>query len=468
MPRGSYVNRAMGPRSSNRQFRNRALILAALVGLGLLLVILFWPRPSGYKIYADFDDAGQVVSGGLVQVGGRKVGTISEVKLSPSGLARLELSINDKKYRPLKGGTRAIIRAVGQAGVASRFVELSPGESTNKLADGSVLDRTQTAGVVDIDAVLSSIDADARRDIRGLISGADQIFAGSGAPAAQRLAKEIAPAAVQIEQLANELGSSSKTIGQMVVSASTVSRSLAKQSQQLNSVLVNGSRTFSALAASSQELRQGLRQAPEFLAQANKTLATTQKVVDAARPTLRMIPDASQQLAPLLRQTNTTLANAKAPIQMLRGDLPTLKTSLQATGGLASNGISALRPTTQALKSLQPILEGTRYYAPDLILGIFNGLLGNASANYDRTGHYSRMEFQIAPQSFLAGTFSNWLIDKPLYNGLFNLQHGRTAICPGGSEPPAPDGSNPWVIPGLCNPDHNFKSDINKPFGGAQ
>jgi len=89
------------------------------------------------------------------------------------------LSIDDDSAIPLHEGTRAAIRVVGQAGIANRFVSLTPGLSTApSLPNGGALPTSQTSGIVDVDALLdrsasragelAPADHEQRADIRRL------------------------------------------------------------------------------------------------------------------------------------------------------------------------------------------------------------------------------------------------------------------------------------------------------------
>ena len=87
-------------------------------------------RRHALPVNARFVDAGQLVKGGTVQVGGRVVGKIEASSSPTTALADVALDIKDDELTPLRRGTIARIRTVGLTGVANRFVELTPGPST--------------------------------------------------------------------------------------------------------------------------------------------------------------------------------------------------------------------------------------------------------------------------------------------------------------------------------------------------
>ena len=89
--------------------RSRLVSFAALA-IAAVAVFLLLSGGEPYRIKAQFVDAGQLVKGGSVQIGGRVVGTIDAIKISDDGLADLELSIDDTDVTPLRRGTIARLR----------------------------------------------------------------------------------------------------------------------------------------------------------------------------------------------------------------------------------------------------------------------------------------------------------------------------------------------------------------------
>ena len=80
--------------------------MAVLVGL------MMFGGDGGYKVTAQFENGGQLVKGNLVTVGGRTVGTVSEIALNDKGQAEVEMNVEDEDITPLHQGTKATIRAI--------------------------------------------------------------------------------------------------------------------------------------------------------------------------------------------------------------------------------------------------------------------------------------------------------------------------------------------------------------------
>ena len=106
---------------------------------------------GGYRVKARFLNAGQLVKGNPVQVGGVPIGSVKGIKITDNGQAEVELSI-DGDHAPLRRGTRAEIRQFSQSGLANRYVDLKlPPNSDDTIPDGGIIDTDKTVTQVDLD-----------------------------------------------------------------------------------------------------------------------------------------------------------------------------------------------------------------------------------------------------------------------------------------------------------------------------
>src|SRR5215210_6689556 len=109
-------------------------VIAAIVLVGLIL--FGGTGAGGYKVKARFLNAGQLVKGNPVQVGGVPVGSVKGIKITDDGHAEIEMSI-DGDHSPLRRGTRAEIRQFSQSGLANRYIDLKlPPDTDEEIPDG--------------------------------------------------------------------------------------------------------------------------------------------------------------------------------------------------------------------------------------------------------------------------------------------------------------------------------------------
>lgn len=448
------------------ELRSRRLALAGLGAavIACLLVIVL-SDGSSYTLHARFADAGQLVSGGEVELAGRSVGTIAGISVTPDGLADVRLSVDDGAITPLHAGTRAIIRASGQASSASRFVQLIAGsEGAPALADGATLGLTQTTSIVDLDAVLDTFDPSTRRALSQLFAHSAQAFAGSGAAYFNQTLARLDPALGALDGLSGQLAGDRAALASLIRTGATATTALASRSTALRGAIVHTAAALGEVAQARGQLADALGRAPEVITQATGTLRGVATAVTALRPTLRELVPVAGPLRALLEQLPPALTTARPVLQGLAGLLPSLHATFNALPPLAPRAVRALGSTDTALQAAMPILTGVRIYGSDLVLGIFNGLGGLVSGPYNAVGHYAKINFVQSPQTLFAGSLSQFLSSFPLLPGVLGVRTHLLARCPGGDSAPAADGSSPWIPdPSLCHPADDVPASVNQP-----
>src|SRR3954463_10179640 len=163
----------------------RSAVLVGVMLVAALAVYLFALRGGGTEYTLIFHNAGQLVKGDNVQIGGRPVGSVRSIELTDDNQAAIGITVSGP-YAPLREGTKAGIRLTSLSGIAHRYVALSPGPGTNRaLAAHTTLGTAATTTAVDLDELLNTFDPEARRDLQGLIAGARTQLDGKGAQAAR-------------------------------------------------------------------------------------------------------------------------------------------------------------------------------------------------------------------------------------------------------------------------------------------
>jgi phospholipid/cholesterol/gamma-HCH transport system substrate-binding protein len=149
------------------------VVVAAVVIVALLL----FGGGSDYTVKVQFENAGQLVKGNQVQVGGRPIGTISDIRLTDDGMAEVELTIDELK--PLHEGTTAVIRSTSLSGIANRFVSLDLGpQSSAEIESGGLIRPDKTTSPVDLDQLFNTLDAPTRKGLQDIIQGSAAQYDG--------------------------------------------------------------------------------------------------------------------------------------------------------------------------------------------------------------------------------------------------------------------------------------------------
>lgn len=439
------------PTQAPRVSPARTLSLAALIVAGIVVVILLLGGGSkgSYTLHARFIDAGQLVSGDLVEVGGLKVGIIDDIRLSDDNQADVVMKIDDKKWRPLHVGTTAGIGTVGLVGIANRFVELTPGPSTMPaIPDGGTLSIQKTKPIVDLDAVLNAFDPKTRRALQGLIRNSAKTLEGESRNANAALLY-LNPALTQTSELTSELVRDQAALERLIRTGAVVSSALASRQTDLEGSVVNTATTLRAVAGARAQLGDLVARTPGVLRHATRTLKRGRQTLVSIRPLLRELRPSAAPLARVLRGLPPFTRLALPLVAQLRGLISPLKAALDTLPGLEKVATPAVTQTTLTLRDGLPVFAALRPYAPDLVTGISNGFGGSQANTYDANGHYARIAL-LEGANTAGGILS--LLPFPPLPGLDGATSKNVRRCPGGATGPANDGSNPFVQSDTCDP----------------
>ncbi len=187
--------------------------IAALLAVIAVVAILLLSGGGGEQYTLIFQNAGQLVKGDDVQVGGQRVGSVDEILLTNDNQAEIKISV-DEAFAPLHEGTSATIRLTSLSGVANRYIALTPGpNNAPALASGAQLGVEHTTSVVDLDQIFNTLDPKTRRGLQNVIQGSATQYAGKG-PQVNESAKYFSPAISTTDQLVKELNRDQQTLTQ--------------------------------------------------------------------------------------------------------------------------------------------------------------------------------------------------------------------------------------------------------------
>ncbi len=434
--------------------RSRILAIAGLLVAVTVVAVILLGGGSSYTVTARFPEAGQMVKGGLVEVGGRPVGNIKDIKLSDDGVADVVMSLTKDEVKPITDCTRAEIRAVGLVSVTNRFVELTPCAGGKKIPDGGTLDMAHTKGIVDLDQLLDTFTTKTRTRLQDIIA---EFAKGLQKPTTTQLNRSLKyfdPALAQTAALGQELTLDQHALEQLVTSAGVAARAVAAQPDALRGAIANTSRTLAQVSARRAALGDVLDRAPAVFGQTRTTLRNLQRSLTDVNPVLRGLRPAAPELSGLLRDLPPVVHDALPTFAAVQKLLPKARAALQPIPGLAVEAVPAFGEVRDLLRQALPIATNLRPYVPDLVAGFFQGFTGTTGAYYDANGHISRISFNFGSAG-LPG-----LIPAPPGGASLNggVEYGLTNRCPGAATEAAADGSNPWTDSGVsCDPKESPK-----------
>jgi phospholipid/cholesterol/gamma-HCH transport system substrate-binding protein len=428
----------------------RGLAIGALA-VAVVVAILVLTSSSKHEYTLVFQSAGQLVKDNDVQVGGRRIGRVADIKLSNKNLAEVRVQV-DEPYAPLHVGTTATIRSGSLSGVANRYISLSPGpNSAPKLDDGATLGLDRTTTSVDLDQLFDTLDPAARKSLQQVIKGSSQQYDGKGAEANEAL-KYFNPTLSTTSRLVNELDRDQQSLQDFIIYTARTTTALASRRDDLSNLVGNADTASGAIASESASLNQALTALPRTLRQANTTFVNLRAtlddldpLVDASKPVAPRLAPFFKQLRPLLRDARPTIKDLSALISSpgAGNDLTDL---LRQQPQLTKVATPTFQHTVKGLQQSTPVLQFIRPYAPDLI-GWFRDF-GQSTANYDANGHFARISPIVNAFQFTDNPAGGTLTALAPADRQVGLQSGKVRRCPGAATQAAADGSNPYAPEG--------------------
>jgi phospholipid/cholesterol/gamma-HCH transport system substrate-binding protein len=445
-------------RSGTARPRLRMLALAALaLAVAALLLVVTGGSTRQYRVV--MENAGLLVPGDLVRIGGVQAGSVKALDLTPNGQAVVTVAIGNSWGR-LHAGTTVTVRASGIATVTGRYVDISPGPSFRPpLPDGAAIGVDHTRSIVDIDQVLNAFDPSTRQSVQKVIHGFATWYDGRGAQA--NASAHYFPAALQsATRLFNQLNRDSGTLAQFITQTGTALHALSKNRAQLTELVSNTRATARALGSDNQSLSAALQNLPPALRQGSDAFAAVRPALTDLRALISASDPVSRELTPFLRELRPVVSRAVPAFSDFRqafdqpGAANDLLDALQTLPSLGRVTGKAFPQAERTLTQSSPVFSFIRPYTPDLV-GFIRSF-GSAAATYDANGHYARTMpifdgFSFADDA-AGGTLT--LKDQSQRGKSPYLSSGNVRRCPGASLPRLSDASAPFVDSGpLANPD---------------
>ena len=438
----------------------RLLLLGALAVIVVLAIVVVTGGSSGATYKLTFETAGQLVNDNSVTVGGRRVGKITDIRLTNNNQAVVTVEI-EEPYAPLHEGSSATIRATSLSGVANRYIALNPGpKGAPEIPIGSTLPVENTTTIVDLDQLFNTLDPKTTEGLTKLIRGFGAWYAGRGKDA-NRAAPYLAPALRATTGLVEDLNADQPALRAMVRNTSSVIGTLASKGPVLTDLVSNANTTLGAIAAENQSLAEALDYLPQTLRRANTTFVNLRYALDdvdqlvaATAPVTDDLDTLLTDLEPVLKEGTPVFANLSKTVSQ-KGANNDFTDTMKTAPKLQKAASTSFPASIEAINVSLSNQTYFRTYGPELV-----GLLrdfGQSASNYDGNGHYLR-----ATSTFNAFQYNGSSLDYLGDNRNAGVSNGpgNTVRCPGSPTQAPPDGSAPWqpnpVFSGLgaldCNP----------------
>jgi phospholipid/cholesterol/gamma-HCH transport system substrate-binding protein len=439
----------MTPESDpTRRMLAQAVAAGAVIAAAVFVAVVMFGGSSGYRVTAYFENAGQLLKGNEVQVGGHVAGRVEDVQLTDSSQVKVTLSVDDD-IAPLHEGTRATIRAPSLSGIANRYLSLQPGPDFRaEIPDGGLIGPNSTSGAVDLDQVFDMLNPRARSALQQVIQGSATASAGRADEISESI-KYLSPALSATSRVTRELVLDEGVFVRFLVDAASVSHAIAERRSDLTSLVGNANATARAVGDENVALDQALALLPGTLRKANTTFVNLRATLDDLDPLVAEAKPATKDLAPFLRDLRPLVDDALPTVSRLEtlirapgpdNDLIDLTAQQPRLESLTSE---VFPRAIRTLDASQPVVDFGVAYTPELV-GWFTKFAESA-ATYDANGHYARIQPVVS--TFALDGVPQLVPRAPGTNRLTGFALHQVKRCPGGGVQPSPDGSTPFVVP---------------------
>ena len=294
--------------------------IAALVALIVAIVAVVITLSGGeeYEVTAEFENAGQLVKGNEVVVGGAAAGTVSSIELGPEGQALVTFTV-DEEYAPLQRGTVATIRSPSLSQIAGRQVQLTlpvDAQAGEEIESGGDLSQAETVSAVDLDQLFNTLDPETIKDFKHVIQGFEESYDGVG-PQANRGLKYLNPFLSTSRRVFAELNSDQRALENLIVDSSQLSGALAARAPDISALVGNLNRMMNAIGDRRERLAQAISLLPDFMRNANTTFVNLRAALDDVDPLVAASRPAARELRPFLAELRAAAADAVPTIRDL-------------------------------------------------------------------------------------------------------------------------------------------------------
>lgn len=292
-------------------------------------------KPMRINVELDTAQAVTPGQGQTVQVAGVQIGDIGEVSLK-DGRAVVGLDIKQEFEDLIHPDATALLRP--RTGLKDMYVQVFPGKEGEPVQQGFTIPISASLTDVDLDEILSELDARTRDYLTLLANGAGEGLRGKGEALAEVL-ERYGPTVRDLGRVNREVAKERVALRRLVTSLSQVNGELARRPQDLTRLVNGANGTLRAFAREDDDLRDAVGELAPTLQTATATLnAVTpfaQELGPATRallPAVRELENVNEQVSPFAREATPIVRRRIRPF--VRAAVPLVKDLAPAARGL--------------------------------------------------------------------------------------------------------------------------------------
>ncbi len=465
-------------------------LVAAIIAAGVYLAFakqLPWSSP-GYTLSATFENAATLRETAPVRIAGVNVGKVTDVEAAGDA-AKVTFTVEDQG-RPIHSDAEIEIRPrLFLEG--NFFLDLRPGSpSAPELEDGGAIPITQTATAVQLDEVLTALQAPQRRGLQRLLEGfgtaltyeptpaddATQDVIVQGETAAESLNDAFqygGPAGRNTAIVADALrGEEPRDLARMIRATGVVFQKLASREADLQDLVTNLNVTAGAFASESENLSRSVELLAPTLSEGEDSLEALKDALDPvrrlafySRPGIQELPATIAAFEPWLTQTRLLLRSAElgGTARLLKSAAPGLaQTAAGSKHLLPQMRLAALCTSNNLVPAADTVITtdaaGFNTGEPNFQELFYGAVqLAGGGSPLDGNGPYLRIQPGGGPQLVQGNNPGGSVQDT--------LNFSYASEVPDGIQPVLPDAVPPFRMDVACH--QNDVPNLNGPAAAA-
>jgi phospholipid/cholesterol/gamma-HCH transport system substrate-binding protein len=449
-------------------FAAGAIVIAIVVVVTFLVFGNDIPFTRPYQVKVVLANAQSIKTRSPVRIAGVTVGEVQKVQsVGDDTTTVLTVNMSDRGlplYKDAQVKVRPRIFLEGNF-----FLDVQPGTpGAGKIPDGGTIPVSQTTSPVQLDQVLTALQADTRADLQKLVRGygdaldkepnaaedktQDRDVHGKTAAEALNQSLHYSPKALRGLALVNEAaqGTDLHDLSKLIAGTQKVSAALSHNDQNLKDLVTNFNTTMGSFASRSAELKSTVAQLPGVLNLANSTFANLNRAFPPTRAFAREILPGVRETAPTITASFPWVRQVRKLVSKpeLQGLVNDLRPAVADLSSVTDESLKLLPQVDLVDRCMIDIILPTGDKPVDdgfLSTGIPNykefwqtlTSLSGESQNFDGNGQYTRFQTGGGPETFSTGpTGVSSFVGTPLL--------GNPSIAPVGTRPARPATKPPY------------------------
>ncbi|HSV37964.1 MAG TPA: MlaD family protein [Nocardioidaceae bacterium] len=327
---------------------------------------------NDYRLAFTTDDIKNLAELGDVKIAGVKVGKVESTELA-DGQARVVLSIQEG-VAPLHEG--ATVRIGVKSLVGSSYIDVVDGggaaiESGETLADQAVVP------AVDVDELLSTLDAPTRKSLSAAVQSLAKATGGTKADL-DKIMTGLGRIGEQGYTAVDALAAQSKDLQALTREATILLQTLDTGQGQIASLVADAQRLTSATASKRDAVEETVRSLPGLLSEVEVAASKLRELSGPLAPIAADLRKAAPDLNQALLTLPATTDDLRGLLPSLDGTLDEAPATLSRVPAFGSNVSSFVPDADTLFRDLDPMLGYLSPYGLDL-----GAMFANFGASFD-------------------------------------------------------------------------------------